>query len=122
MGFFDKIFGSSSGGQQSSVEDVMTALEDEELDVLATPADFYVKPLSLETEGDLTVVEGELKARNVVLLNISPMTRNQDALKASLSKLSGISLSLGGDIARISDDKVLITPQGMQIVKSGKKH
>ncbi len=121
MGIFDKLFGSAPAAQGGSVDEAMNALEDEEIDVLSTPADYYVKPLLLDNDGDLAVVEGELKARNVVLLNIGGMARNPEKLKMSLSKLSGIAQVVGGDIARISEDKILITPQRMRISRSHKQ-
>ncbi|MEK6924207.1 MAG: cell division protein SepF [Candidatus Micrarchaeota archaeon] len=121
MGILDKIFGSSAAGNHGSLEEAMNALEDEDLDVLHAPADYYVKPMALEGDGDLATIEGELKARNVVLLNIAPMARNPPKLKESLSKLSSITQSVGGDIARISEDKILLTPARMQIKKSSKR-
>lgn len=121
MGFFDKIFGGAATTDHGSIEDAMNSLEDEELDVLHTPADYYVKPLSLNAEGDFALVEGELKAKNVVLLNIAPMANNPAKLKEGLSKLSAITLSVGGDIARISQEKILLTPARMEIVKGSRQ-
>ncbi len=121
MGLFDRLFG-GSGGKAVSVDDAMNALEDESVDVLHEPADYYVKPLSLESDGDVGIVEAELKAKNVVLLNIAPLARNPGRLKDSLNRLTSSAQALDGDIARISEDKILLTPSGMKIVKSTKKH
>lgn len=121
MGLFDKLFG-GSGGKAVSVDDAMNALEDESVDVLHEPADYYVKPLSLENDGDVGIVEAELRAKNVVLLNIAPLVRNPARLKESLNRLTASAQSLDGDIARISEDKILLTPARMKIVKSTKKH
>ena len=122
MGLFDRLMARDEparGGMD--LDRAMDSLEDESVDALHEPADFYVKPLSLETDADISVVEGELKSRNVVLLNIAPFMRNPAKLKESLSKLTSIAASIDGDIARISEDKVILTPGRMKIVKHAKK-
>lgn len=119
MGLLSGLLGAPS--RPMSLDEAMQALEDEEIDLLHEPADFYVKPLSLESEGDVTLVESELKAGNVVLLNIAPLARNPPRLKESLSKLTTVTQAINGDIARISEDKILITKARMKIVKSTRK-
>jgi len=120
MGFLGNLF-SGKNEQTFDVEQAMESLEDESVDVLHEAADYYVKPLSLETDADMAVVENELKSRNVVLLNIAPFARNPAKLKDSLSKLTALTSSINGDIARISEDKVIITPARMKIVKQARK-
>jgi len=119
MGLLDKIFSSKQEG--FDVEQAMNALEDEHIDMLHEPADYYVKPISLETDSDIGVVESELKARNVVLLNIAPFSRNPMKLKESLGKITAMTAAMDGDIARISEDKVIVTPSRMKIVKQAKR-
>ncbi|MBI3587798.1 cell division protein SepF [Candidatus Micrarchaeota archaeon] len=121
MGFLDRLFGSGAGAPVD-VEGAMNSLEDEDIDLLHEPAQYYVKPLSLENDGDIAIVEGELKAKNVVLLNIAPIARNPARLQEAMGRLRSTASALDGDIARISEDKVIITPAMMKIVKSTKKH
>ncbi len=120
MGLFDMFLGAPS--KPVSVDEAMQSLEDEDVDLLHEPAEYYVKPLSLESDADVAVVENEIRLKNVVLLNIAPLARNAPRLKESLSKLSAAAMSVNGDIARISEDKILVTPQGMKIMRSAKKH
>lgn len=119
MGFFDSIFGSKS--QPVNVDQAMNALEDEDVDVIHGPAEYYVKPISLDSDVDLDVVQTELGSKNVVLLSVSAASRNPAKLKEQLSRLSGFAQSINGDIARISEDKILITPSNMKIAKNSKK-
>ncbi len=116
MGILDALFGGSRR-EAGNLEDAMQAIEDQDVDVLHGPAEYYVKPISLEGQGDIASVEGELKASNVVLLNIAPVARNPAKLKDSLSALTNMTHALDGDIARISEDKILLTPKKMKIVK-----
>lgn len=122
MGILDSLFGSNSNkSSNASFDEVMNSMDDQDVDALHGPADYYVKPISLQTDSDLTVVDSELKAGNVVLLNISPIARNPTKLKDSISSLTTMAKTLDGDIARISEDKVLLTPKRMKIVKSVSK-
>lgn len=121
MGFFDVFSSKQDSRPGMDLDKAMESLEDESIDVLHEPADFYVKPLSLETDSDIAVVEGELKGRNVVLLNIAAYMRNPQKLKESLGRLTSIAASIDGDIARISEDKVILTPGRMKIVKHARK-
>ncbi len=121
MGILDSLFGSNTKATNASFDDVMNSMDDQDVDALHGPADYYVKPISLQTDADLTIVDSELKAGNVVLLNIAPISRNPTKLKDSISSLTTMAKSLDGDIARISEDKVLLTPKRMKIVKSAPK-
>jgi SepF-like predicted cell division protein (DUF552 family) len=99
------------------IEEFMNAAEAEDIDVLHKAADFYVKPIALQSDGDVKIVEEELKQRNLVLLNISPIARNPNKLKESVNNLKTFVSSMNGDIARIDEDKILLTPANVKIVK-----
>jgi len=106
--------------KEMSLDDFMTASEAEEVDVMHQAADFYVKPVALQMDSDIKMVEDELKQKNIVLLNISPMARNAPKLKTAVNDLRTFVHGINGDIARIDEDKILLTPQNVKIVKSRK--
>jgi uncharacterized protein len=110
-----KTFGLS---KDMDIEEYMDTVELENVDVLHEPADFYVKPVALESEADVKVIEDELKQRNIILLNMSPMARNAAKLKMIVGELKEYVNKINGDIARIDNDKILITPAKIKIVKS----
>lgn len=118
MGLLEKIFGSRSSGSASA--DALNELDDEDVDVLHAPPDHYIKPFSVRNEGDVAVVEAELASKNVVLLDIAPAARNQQ-LKGVLGKLKAVTRALNGDMARISEDKIIVAPAGIRIVKRTKR-
>ena len=121
MGLFEKISGTLGLNKNIDLEEYMDIDEMDEVDVLHEPADFYVKPISLEREGDVTIIVEELKARNIVLLNVSKMAKWPNKLKASVGALKQYILKVGGDIARIDNDKILLTPGRVKIVKKLRK-
>ncbi|MBI4043308.1 MAG: cell division protein SepF [Candidatus Diapherotrites archaeon] len=115
MGFLDKVFTT----QQESVdmEEVLNNLDVQE-EVLYEDADAYVKPVALNDVDDVKMVDKELREGNLVLLNISDMSkRNAIKLRELISSIKGTVTAINGDIARISQDRVLITPARVKIVK-----
>jgi hypothetical protein len=120
MGIVSSLTKALGIGREMDVEEFMTAAEAEEVDVLHKAADFYVKPIALQTDGDVKVVQEELKQKNIILLNIQPIARNPARLKQAVSDLRAFVSSVNGDIARIDEDKILLTPENVKIVKRRK--
>ncbi|MFH1306297.1 MAG: cell division protein SepF [Candidatus Micrarchaeota archaeon] len=124
MGVFDSIsksLGISKGGDVENIEEYMDAVEMESVDVLHEAADFYVKPIALESESDTHIIMDELKARNIILLNVSHMKKNAAKLKMIIDNIKSHIGKINGDIARIDEDKILLTPSKVKIVKTRKR-
>ncbi|MFH0927624.1 MAG: cell division protein SepF [Candidatus Micrarchaeota archaeon] len=124
MGIFDdlsKSLGISKDQDVDNIEEYMDSVDMESVDVLHEAADFYVKPISLESESDVSVVLEELKQKNLVLLNVSGMKRNTAKLKMIVDNIKAHIHKINGDIARIDEDKILLTPTKVKIVKTRKK-
>jgi SepF-like predicted cell division protein (DUF552 family) len=115
MGFMDKIFGGKS--EEPDIEEFLNSLGEEE-DVEEEEAERYVKPIALQSSQDYDKIMNELNKGNIVLLNIRPMsTKNAIGLKDVVSRIKDAVLNMGGDIARITEFYILITPAGIKIVK-----
>ena len=121
MGILEKITKSIGVGKEMNLEEYMNTVEMENVDVLHEAADFYVKPIALETENDVHVIMDELKAKNIILLNVSPMSKQPNKLKQTIDNIKVFVTKINGDIARIDTDKILLTPSKVKIVKSRKK-
>lgn len=120
MGIFQKLGKVLGVSRELDVEEFMSAAEAEEVDILHKAADFYVKPIALQSDADVKVVEDELKQKNIILLNISPIARNAARLKSAVGELRNYVVDVNGDIARIDEDKILLTPANVKIVKKRK--
>lgn len=120
MGFFQNLTKAIGVGKDMNLDDFMDSAEAENVDVMHNKADGYVKPIALQSEADIRVVEEELKNRNIVLLNIAPIARNPTKFKDAVDRLKDFTKQLNGDIARIDEDKILITPMNWKIVKRRK--
>lgn len=122
MGIFEKITkGLGVGSKVENIEEWVGATEMENVDVLHEAADYYVKPIALESEADISIIGEELKQRNIILLNVSPMKRNTTKLRAIIDNIKAHVGKINGDIARIDEDKILLTPKNVKIVKSRKQ-
>lgn len=122
MGVFEKITkGLGLGKSVENIEEFMNTVEMENVDVLHEAADFYIKPIALESEADINVIAEELKQRNIILLNVSPMKRNTAKLKMIVDNIKAHVGKINGDIARIDEDKILLTPTRVKIVKTRKR-
>ncbi|MCX8194509.1 MAG: cell division protein SepF [Candidatus Micrarchaeota archaeon] len=121
MGIFEKITKSIGLSKEINLEEYMNAVEMENVDVLHEAADFYVKPISLESESDVSVIQEELKAKNIILLNISPMSKQPNKLRQTVDNIKMFVTKINGDIARIDNDKLLLTPSKVKIIKSRKR-
>ena len=118
MGMLDKFSSALGlGGGEASVQDY---LDGEDLENLADDeeeVEAYVKPLALESARVLSEVQQELRNGNLVLLNISPMKKDEKALAELVGRLKEDAMRMKGDIARIDDEKILLTPARIRIVK-----
>ncbi len=120
MGLFDKLGKGLGNYNGINVEEYMNSAEMKDVDLMNEPADFYVKPVLLKDENDVNVIEGELNKRNIVLLNVAELSKRPNTLKKIVESLKEFVDKTGGDIAMISQDRMLLTPTKVKIVKNKK--
>ena len=82
MGLFDKILGSKS--EEPDVPDLEELMQHEG-DVVSPPADFYVKRVDLRNEGDGDMALNELTSKNIIILNVLPLSKQPNRLKGIIS-------------------------------------
>ncbi len=112
-----KILGLSKG---LDLEQYLGSEELEGVDVLYKGADRFVKPLSLQSEADVNVIETELAKGNIILANFSVIAKQENRMKRITTELKTFVEKIDGDIARIGEVLLLITPKGIKIIKKKK--
>jgi SepF-like predicted cell division protein (DUF552 family) len=119
MGLFDKLMGKNeeAGEDVPDLEELMQS----EGDVVSPPADFYVKRVDLRNEGDGELASQELGEKNIIILNVKPLSKQPNRLKSIISKLKMHTGKINGDIALLSAETILLTPKNVKIVKSKPK-
>ena len=76
----------------------------------------YVKSMNLQSLVDVREVADELRAGNIVVLDITPLMNQDPAeLKRAIDQLKGITHGIGGDIGRLTESKVIATPKFVRI-------
>lgn len=119
MGVLQKLTQAIGLGREINLDDCINDMN--EMDIMEEAADFYVKPIALEQDSDLELVKDELGQGNIVLLNITPLSRSPAKLKQMIESIKQHITTINGDIARLDEEKVLITPSRVKIVKNRKK-
>ena len=113
--FMEKLIGKR---EEIDIEEVLNSMDSEEEDVYAD-ADALVRPVLLTTDADRDLAIAEAKKGNIILLNIADISkRNPIKLRDYISQIKKEVESINGDIARISQEKVIVTPSRVKIVKS----
>jgi SepF-like predicted cell division protein (DUF552 family) len=95
-------------------EDEKTATSpSEEKEVLAKT---YLKAMPLRDLSDLEEIKKEVKNGNVLILRITPLaSKNIEDVKRAVNELYEFAESIGGDIARLGEERVVICPQNISI-------
>lgn len=99
------------------IEEFLNTLDVEE-ETMYEDADAFVKPMTLSNQDDANAVVNEAKEGNIILLNIEGLAkRNAIKLKELVTGIKNQISEIDGDIARISHDRILITPSKVKIIK-----
>jgi SepF-like predicted cell division protein (DUF552 family) len=76
----------------------------------------YLKAIPLRTLADVEVIKYELNLGNILILKITPLARKSvEDVKKAVDQLSGFTQSIGGDIASLGEERVVIVPNSVRI-------
>ena len=72
--------------------------------------------MPLRNLADIEVIKHELKLGNIIILKITPLARkNIEDVKNAVNELSVFTQSIGGDIASLGEERVVIVPNSIKI-------
>jgi SepF-like predicted cell division protein (DUF552 family) len=76
----------------------------------------YLKAMPLRDLADLESVKTEVKSGNILILRITPLANKSiDDVKRAVNDLCEFSDSIGGDIARLGEERVVICPPSVKV-------
>ena len=76
----------------------------------------YLKALPLRNLDDVEVIKRELKSGNILILRVTPLARKSvEDVKKAVNELYEFTKSIGGDIARLGEERVVIVPSFITI-------
>lgn len=115
-GFFGK--GKDEAGD-IDIEDYLNELSIRDGKIIEREDITYVKPVILDAEGKgVGTVVNELEKNNIVVLNVKALLHNKVLLREIVKELRDACVELDGDLGKVSDEKILVVPQGMRIAHS----
>jgi SepF-like predicted cell division protein (DUF552 family) len=76
----------------------------------------YLKAMPLRDLTDLETIKNEVKNGNILILRITPLaSKSIEDVKNAVNELYEFAESIGGDIARLGEERVVICPQKIRI-------
>ncbi|MHB1908938.1 MAG: cell division protein SepF [Nitrososphaerales archaeon] len=81
-----------------------------------------LKALPLKSAEEKDQIKEDVKRNTIVILKITPLAqKNIDDLKTTIEELTEFTLAFGGDIARLGEERIVITPPGVKIWRGEKE-
>ncbi len=76
----------------------------------------YLKAMPLRELADTEKVKNEVKNGNIIILRVTPLANKSiEDVKNAVNDLYQFSESIGGDIARLGEERVVICPKSIRI-------
>lgn len=76
----------------------------------------YVKALPLQELDDVDEIKAEIAEGNILIVRITSLAKKSvDETKLAITELTDHVKSIGGDIARLGEERIVITPPGVRI-------
>jgi SepF-like predicted cell division protein (DUF552 family) len=99
-----------------SLESSLTTEESGEGVVEEGQGGMLLKALQLRSADDLQAIQDDLAKRTIVILRVTPLAQKSvEDLKTVVEQLYEFATSIGGDIARLGEERIVITPPGVRI-------
>jgi uncharacterized protein len=76
----------------------------------------YLKAITLRDQSDITVVKEDIKKHMILIIRVTPLAQKDlEGLRKVIDDLYSYTQSSGGDIARLGEERIVITPPGVKI-------
>jgi uncharacterized protein len=86
-----------------------------------TLAKMYLKAMPLRELSDLENVKKDIKEGNILILRVTPLaSKSIEDVKKAVNELFEFTESIGGDIARLGEERVVICPKNVRIWREKK--
>ena len=78
----------------------------------------YVKAITIRDPSDIHTIKEDVKKGMILLLRVTPLAQKDvDKLRKVVEELYVIARDSNSDIARLGDERIIVTPQGVKIWK-----
>ena len=81
-----------------------------------SPDKNYLKAFVLHSLQDLDKIESEVESGNIMIVRVSPLAeKSVEDVRLAVGKLNRFTEKIGGDIARLGEERIVITPSFIKI-------
>jgi SepF-like predicted cell division protein (DUF552 family) len=102
--------------QPASPQETVAPAQEPKQEVTETTNKTYLKAMPLKELTDIDNVKNEVKNGNIVILRVTPLaSKSIDDVKTAVNQLYEFAESVGGDIARLGEERVVICPKNVRI-------
>jgi uncharacterized protein len=78
----------------------------------------YLKAITLRDISDLNIIKEDARKQIILIIRVTPLAqKDTDNLRKAIEDLYNYVKSTGGDIARLGEERVVITPPSVKIWK-----
>ncbi len=79
-------------------------------------APVYLKALTLRDITDITAIKEDIKKHMILILRVTPLAQKDvEELRKVIEELYAYAQSIGGDIARLGEERIVLTPPDVKI-------
>ncbi|MCW4019770.1 MAG: cell division protein SepF [Candidatus Bathyarchaeota archaeon] len=80
------------------------------------PSEVYLKASALQSLEDLDKLKGEVESGNIMIIRVGPLAeKDVEDVKRAVGELCEFAERIGGDIARLGEERVVVTPSFVKI-------
>ena len=78
----------------------------------------YLKAITIRDPSDLHTIKEDIKKEMVLILRVTPLAQKDvDQLRKVVEELYTIAKNANADIARLGEERIIVTPPGVKIWK-----
>jgi uncharacterized protein len=102
--------------QETPTETPQAEVKPQESTPVQVQSKTYLKAMPLRDLSDLDVIKEEIKNGNIIILRVTPLaSKSIDDVKNAVNELYAFAENVGGDIARLGEERVVICPKNIRI-------
>ena len=78
----------------------------------------YLKAITIRDPSDLHSIKEDIKKEMILILRVTPLAQKDvDKLRKVVEELYAIAKNANADIARLGEERIIVTPPGISIWK-----
>jgi SepF-like predicted cell division protein (DUF552 family) len=105
-----------SGVEKAAESDGKTEVPRTEESSTSQPSKIYLKAVPLRSLSDIDGIKNEVRSGTILIVKVSPLANKSiEDVKKAVNDLCEFIKTIDGDIARLGEERVVVTPSGVRI-------